>query len=194
MIVILLCNIRYVTEKVILWKVFECGSCFISSWNMVIWVTIILKRTCVDIDWCFDNLCCSRYSEWSKWVVHVGWYWPDWLISRPLSKWGRFQYHETSIYNYNHRYFLFPLYWMLVHCLVTPCGIWQMCTGWVAPTVRSSGACLTVHAARREQIRWSKVNRTASWQNSIKIMIIIIIISNNNNNNDDDDNNYNKLI
>lgn len=98
MIVIVLCNIRYVTEKVILWKVYECWSCFISSWNMVIWVTIILKRTCVDIDWCFDNLCCSRYSEWSKWVAHVGWYWPDWLISRPLSKWGRFQYHETSIY------------------------------------------------------------------------------------------------
>lgn len=98
MIVIVLCNIRYVTEKVILWKVYECGSYFISSWNMVIWVSIILKRTCVDIDWCFDNLCCSRYSEWSKWVAHVGWYWPDWLISRPLSKWGWFQYHETSIY------------------------------------------------------------------------------------------------
>ena len=55
MIVIVLCNIRYVTEKVILWKVYECGSCFISSWNMVIWVTIILKRTCVDIDRCFTT-------------------------------------------------------------------------------------------------------------------------------------------
>ena len=50
MIVIVLCNIRYVTEKVILWKVYEYGSYFISSWNMVIWVSIILKRTCVDID------------------------------------------------------------------------------------------------------------------------------------------------
>ena len=118
-----------------------------------------------------------------------------WLVNIQTFEQVRTVSVSWNIYLYNHRYFLFPLYWMLVHCLITPCGIWQMCTGWVAPTVRSSSACLTVHAARREQIRWSKVNRTASWQNSTKIMIIIIIISNNNNNNNnDDDDNYNKLI
>ena len=148
MIVIVLCNIRYVTEKVILWKVYECGSYFISSWNMVIWVSIILKRTCVDIDWCFDNLCCSRYSEWSKWVAHVGWYWPDWLISRPLSKWGRFQYHEKSIY-IGHRYFLFPLYWMLGHCLVTP--LWNLANlYWMSCTHSKIQQCMSYTACSTE--------------------------------------------
>ena len=99
-----------------------------------------------------------------------------WLVNIQTFEQVRTVSVSWNIYLYNHRYFLFPLYWMLVHCLVTPCGIWQICTGWVAPTVRSSSACLTLHAARREQIRWSKVNRTALWQNSIIIIIIIIII------------------
>ena len=32
----------------------------VSKWNMIVWVNVLLNRTVVDSDCCFDHLCISN--------------------------------------------------------------------------------------------------------------------------------------
>ena len=48
----------------------------ISRWNMIVWVSVVLKRTVVDCDWHFDYLCGSHLESQSD-LYHMSW----WLIN-----------------------------------------------------------------------------------------------------------------
>ena len=54
---------------------FKPRSHFISRWNMIVQVNVVLNRTIVDSDWCFNNLCRSHLQSRSG-LYHVSWwYW-----------------------------------------------------------------------------------------------------------------------
>ena len=48
---------------------FEPRSLFISSWSLIVRVSVILNRTVVDSDWGFDNLCSSHLKSRSELMV-----------------------------------------------------------------------------------------------------------------------------
>ena len=48
----------------------------ISRWNMIVWVSVVLKRTVVDCDWHFDYLCGSNLESQSD-LYDMSW----WLIN-----------------------------------------------------------------------------------------------------------------
>ena len=50
-------------------KRFEPRSLFISSWSLIVQVSVILNRTVLDTDWGFDNLCNSHLESQSEVMV-----------------------------------------------------------------------------------------------------------------------------